>query len=154
MALLRRWFIGIPAYLWSGWGALASLCLLLAVWELISLAWGPLILPDPASTFAALWQLLADGEVWRELAITGRRAMSGLLLAVALGSALPSPIVAPIGGSMLIRRVSPAASASPLNVTCLPPTATVTPVILAVPVLVTSQHTGAGSPVYRGRASA
>ena len=88
MALLRRWFIGIPAYLWSGWGALASLCLLLAVWELISLVWGPLILPDPASTFAALWRLLADGEVWRELAITGQRAMSGLLLAIAVGSAL------------------------------------------------------------------
>ena len=88
MALLRRWFIGIPAYLWSGWGALASLCLLLAAWEMISLAWGPLILPDPASTFSALWQLMAAGEVWRELAITGQRAMGGLLLAVALGSAL------------------------------------------------------------------
>lgn len=88
MELLRRWFTGIPAYLWSGWGALASLCLLLACWELISLAWGPLILPDPGSTFAALWQLSANGEVWRELAITGQRAMGGLLLAVVLGSAV------------------------------------------------------------------
>ena len=88
MELLRRWFIGIPAYLWSGWGAVASLCLLLATWETISLAWGPLILPDPASTFGTLWELMSTGEVWRELAITGQRAMGGLLLAVTLGSAL------------------------------------------------------------------
>lgn len=88
MDLLRRWITGVPAYLWSGWGAVASLCLLLAVWEAVSLAWGPLILPDPGATFGALWHLVADGAAWRELRITGQRAMSGLLLAMALGSAV------------------------------------------------------------------
>ena len=33
MNLLRAWLAGLPAYLWSGWGAIASLCLLLAAWE-------------------------------------------------------------------------------------------------------------------------
>jgi NitT/TauT family transport system permease protein len=32
MTLLRAWLAGLPAYLWSGWGAIASLCLLLAAW--------------------------------------------------------------------------------------------------------------------------
>lgn len=86
MDLLRRWVIGIPAYLWSGWGAIASLCLALAAWELTSQVWGPLVLPDPASTLQALMQLASDGAAGRELLITGRRAMGGLLLALVLGS--------------------------------------------------------------------
>jgi hypothetical protein len=61
MNLLRAWFAGIPAYLWSGWGAIASLLLLLAAWEGVSLVYGSLILPDPASTFAKLRELFASG---------------------------------------------------------------------------------------------
>ena len=47
MNLLRAWLAGLPAYLWSGWGAIASLCLLLAAWEAVSLVHGPLVMPDP-----------------------------------------------------------------------------------------------------------
>ncbi len=47
----------LPAYLWSGWGAIASLFLLLAAWEAVSLAYGPLVMPDPRSAFATLWGL-------------------------------------------------------------------------------------------------
>lgn len=88
MRLLRRWLVGIPAYLWSGWGALASLCLLLAAWESVALAYGALILPDPAAVFARLTRLFADGAAWPELAVTARRAMSGLALAILAGSLL------------------------------------------------------------------
>lgn len=88
MTLLRAWLAGIPAYLWSGWGAIASLCLLLAAWEGVSLAYGPLILPDPAAAFARLGELLASGAAWPELAVTARRAMSGLALAILAGSLL------------------------------------------------------------------
>ncbi len=88
MDLLRRWLTGIPAYLWSGWGAVASLCLMTAAWEAASRFWGPLVLPDPAAAFAALAQLVGDGAAARELLITGRRAMTGLALALAVGSAL------------------------------------------------------------------
>ena len=35
MNLLRAWLAGLPAYLWSGWGAIASLFLLLAVEYLV-----------------------------------------------------------------------------------------------------------------------
>ena len=86
MRLMARWLAGIPAYLWSGWGAIASLCLLLAAWEMASLAWGSLALPDPAVTAIALWQRVCEGAAGQALAITGRRAMAGLLLAIVLGS--------------------------------------------------------------------
>ena len=88
MSLLRAWLAGIPAYLWSGWGAVASLCLLLAGWEGLHLAYGDLILPDPASTIGRLRELFASGAAWPELIVTARRAMTGLTLAVAAGSVL------------------------------------------------------------------
>jgi NitT/TauT family transport system permease protein len=59
--LLRAWLAGLPAYLWSGWGAIASLLLLLAAWEAVQRAYGPLILPDPATTFATLVGLIDAG---------------------------------------------------------------------------------------------
>ena len=88
MKLLRAWLAGIPAYLWSGWGALASLFLLLAVWEAGSALYGALILPDPLSVFVTLGQSLASGAAWPELLVTARRALLGLALAIAAGSLL------------------------------------------------------------------
>lgn len=88
MSLIRRWFAGIPAYLWSGWGALASLCLFVAAWEAVSLAYGSLLLPDPAAAFGKLFALVDSGAAWPELAVTARRAMTGLLLAILAGSVL------------------------------------------------------------------
>jgi NitT/TauT family transport system permease protein len=81
---LRR----LPAYLWSGWGAIASLLLFIALWELGAAWYGPLILPDPLGTFTPLAQLLQSGAAWPQLAITARRALLGLLLALGLGSSL------------------------------------------------------------------
>lgn len=88
MNLLRAWIRGIPAYLWSGWGAMSSLFLLLAAWEAGSAVYGDLVLPDPASTFARLHQMLASGAAWPEIVVASRRAMTGLALAMAAGSVL------------------------------------------------------------------
>ncbi|MFA7292811.1 MAG: ABC transporter permease subunit [Rhodocyclaceae bacterium] len=88
MTLLRAWLAGIPAYLWSGWGAIASLFLLFAAWEGASAVYGGLILPDPGTVFATLAGLIDSGAAWPELAVTARRAATGLLLAIAAGSTL------------------------------------------------------------------
>lgn len=88
MRLLRSWLAGIPAYLWSGWGAIASLLLLFALWDGASRLYDPLILPDPLSVFASLGALLREGLAWPELAVTARRALLGLLLSIATGSLL------------------------------------------------------------------
>lgn len=103
MNLLRAWFSGIPAYLWSGWGAIASLLLLLAAWEGVSLAYGSLILPDPASTFAKLRELFASGAAWPELVTTARRAMAGLALAILAGSLLGLAAGVSMTASMMSR---------------------------------------------------
>ncbi|WP_298210342.1 ABC transporter permease subunit [Acidovorax sp.] len=86
--MVWRLLRGVPAYLWSGWGALASLLLFVALWDIGAGVYGPLILPDPLTTFATLWRLWESGAAWPELATTARRALLGLLLAAGVGSAL------------------------------------------------------------------
>jgi NitT/TauT family transport system permease protein len=102
VSLLRAWLTGIPAYLWSGWGAIASLFLLLAAWEGVSLAYGSLILPDPASTFATLARTV---RLRRGLAGTGRppraapwpgwrwRLLAGSLLGLAAGVSMTASMM-------------------------------------------------------------
>ncbi len=36
MKLLRAWLGALPGYLWSGWGAIASLLLGMALWEALA----------------------------------------------------------------------------------------------------------------------
>ena len=67
MSLLRSWLAGLPGYLWSGWGALASLFLLLAGWEAVASHYGALVLPTPLETFSRLLQLIDEGAAWPEL---------------------------------------------------------------------------------------
>lgn len=88
MNLLRAWLAGIPAYLWSGWGALASLFMLLALWDWGAQVYGDLVLPSPLATFDTLAGLLADGAAWPELAVTAKRALIGFALSLAVGSVL------------------------------------------------------------------
>lgn len=103
MSLLRAWLGGIPAYLWSGWGAVASLFLLFAAWEGASAVYGALILPDPATVFATLAGLIESGTAWPELAVTARRALTGLALAIAAGSVLGMLAGVSLTASMMAR---------------------------------------------------
>lgn len=88
LRLLWRVFAGLPAYVWSGWGAAASLLLLLATWEAVAALYDPLILPDPLTAFAALWAQVEQGAAWPALWATARRALMGLALALGVGSVL------------------------------------------------------------------
>ena len=56
--------------------------LLLAVWQLAALSgWlSSRILPAPSAVLSAGWNLLASGELWHHLAISGWRAAIGLAL--------------------------------------------------------------------------
>ena len=88
LRLLWRVLSGLPAYLWSGWGAAASLLLLLATWEAVAALYDPLILPDPLTAFAALWAQVEQGAAGPALWATARRAFMGLALALGVGSVL------------------------------------------------------------------
>ncbi|MCD6706509.1 MAG: ABC transporter permease subunit [Thiobacillus sp.] len=88
MTLLRAWLAGIPAYLWSGWGAISSLMLFFALWDWGAQVYGDLVLPSPLATFDTLAGLLAEGTAWPELAVTAKRALIGFALSLAVGSVL------------------------------------------------------------------
>lgn len=88
MHLLRSTFRELPSYLWSGWGAICSLLLLMAAWQLVSEYYGSLVLAQPLETFASFQHLWNDQTMPEALLITGRRALLGLLLALGLGTGL------------------------------------------------------------------
>lgn len=93
------------AYLWSGWGAIASLLLFLAAWEWASGFHGELVLPDPRSALATLGGLLGSGAAGPELAITARRALLGFVFAVAVGSTLGLAAGLSMTASMMSRPI-------------------------------------------------
>lgn len=76
------------SYLWSGWGAIASLLLFCAAWELAALHYGSLILPGPIDTLKQLARLFDDGSLLPELLISARRTFYGLGLALLAGTLL------------------------------------------------------------------
>jgi len=77
-----------PAYLWSGWGALASIFLFVAFWDMGNQMYGDLVLPAPLETFQTLWMMLQDPSVIEEINTTLYRASVGFGLSLVLGSAL------------------------------------------------------------------
>lgn len=78
----------LPWTLWSGWGSVASILLFIALWDIGHHFYGELILPSPLKTFQALLALLGDPALQAHLALTLKRALAGLLLAIALGTTL------------------------------------------------------------------
>ncbi|MFT3820169.1 MAG: ABC transporter permease [Rubrivivax sp.] len=88
MNLAGRALRGAPRYLWSGWGAVASLLVLVALWEAAAGWVGSLALPPPLEVADSLSRLIERGSLWPQLAATARRALLGLGLAVVAGTAL------------------------------------------------------------------
>lgn len=77
-----------PSYLWSGWGAIASIFLFIAFWDFGNQLYGDLILPSPKETFITLFEMLRTNEVWNEITITITRALTGFIISLVLGTGL------------------------------------------------------------------
>jgi NitT/TauT family transport system permease protein len=77
-----------PAYLWSGWGAIASIFLFIAAWDVGNQIYGDMILPSPIETFQTLATLFKDQDFTQSLMITLRRAMIGFGISLVVGTAL------------------------------------------------------------------
>lgn len=77
-----------PAYLWSGWGAIASILLFMALWDVGHQLYGALVLPSPLETMQTLFAMLHDEGVWSEITVTVNRAMWGFLFSLIVGSAM------------------------------------------------------------------
>lgn len=77
-----------PSYLWSGWGAVASIFLFMACWDVGNQIYGNLILPSPLETLQTLVQMLQDDAVWAEIRTTIYRASVGFALSLFFGTAI------------------------------------------------------------------
>jgi len=77
-----------PSYLWSGWGAIASILLFIAFWDMGNQIYGDLVLPSPLETFQTLFAMLQDEAVIEEIKITLYRASVGFSISLVFGSAL------------------------------------------------------------------
>ncbi len=76
------------SYLWSGWGALGSLLLFMALWQWGHGFYGSFILPSPLEAIASLAVMWNDGSLPGALAVTLRRALAGFVLAMFAGTLL------------------------------------------------------------------
>lgn len=88
-------------YLWGGWGAAASLLLLVALWEAGHAAYGTLVLPSPRESFAALWRLAEAGRMGPAVLETSVNALGGFAAATGAGIVLGSLA----GASDMMRRL-------------------------------------------------
>lgn len=77
-----------PAYLWSGWGAVASILLFIALWDMGNQIYGDLVLPSPLESFQTLALMLQDENVLQEINITLYRASIGFGLSLLIGTSL------------------------------------------------------------------
>ncbi len=77
-----------PRYLWSGWGAVASIFLFMALWEAGYMMYGELVLPSPLMTLSRLLEMVTADGIAEDALITLQRAVWGVLLSVLLGSVL------------------------------------------------------------------
>ncbi|MET1256469.1 ABC transporter permease [Aliikangiella maris] len=79
---------GVPRYLWSGWGALSSIFLLIALWDYAHQSYGQLVLPAPKDSFIALWQMFQQGDTWQDIQLTFKRAILSWVIVVGFGSVI------------------------------------------------------------------
>ncbi|WED23843.1 ABC transporter permease [Vibrio sp. JC009] len=84
MGCLRQ----IGHYLWSGFGALASILVFFAVWDYGSQVYGDFILPSPQASLKRLWQLSEQGVAAEFLWVTTWRALLGFGFSIFVGSLL------------------------------------------------------------------
>lgn len=88
MSYLYKILKDLPAYLWSGWGAVASIFLFMAVWDTGNQVYGDLVLPSPLETFKTLSAMLQDASVIEEINTTMSRASIGFAISLVLGTVL------------------------------------------------------------------
>lgn len=85
---MKNWLFEILEYLWSGWGAFATIFLFLAIWEFSSGYYTDLVLPSPVVVLKQFIQLFHENKIQNEVIVTAKRAAVGFLLAVILGITL------------------------------------------------------------------
>lgn len=86
MRALIRIVLDFPRYLWSGWGAMASIFLFLALWDYGHQVYGGLVLASPLEAMKRLVVMLRDEGIWTHLRITTVRGLWGFAISAVVGS--------------------------------------------------------------------
>lgn len=88
MKLFFKILKDFPWFLWSGWGAVASIFLFIALWDLGNQIYGDLVLPSPLDSFSTLILLLQEPSMIDDLLITINRAFQGFIISFLVGTVL------------------------------------------------------------------
>jgi NitT/TauT family transport system permease protein len=73
----------------AAWPKLLAVVLVLASWEIVHLTgWKHLVLQGPATVLSDLWHMAGHGQLWAAVGVTMRRAVTGYLVALLVGSAV------------------------------------------------------------------
>ncbi len=94
-----------PRYLWSGWGAIASIFIFLALWDFGHQMYGDLVLASPSQTFCRLEHMLLVENMWPEIQITLKRALWGFGISLVSGTVLGALAGRFVTASMMSRPI-------------------------------------------------
>ena len=71
----------------AAWPKLLALLLVFAIWELVHLTgWKHYVFQGPAAVLSELWHLVRNGQILGAVGVTMRRALTGYLVALLVGS--------------------------------------------------------------------
>ena len=88
MEAIKKIIKDFPAFLWRGWGAVASIFLFIALWDVGSQIYGDMILPSPLQSFHTAFTLFSDEEFLANLDLTIERVAVGFGLSLVVGTLL------------------------------------------------------------------
>jgi NitT/TauT family transport system permease protein len=88
MDAIKKIIRDFPAFLWSGWGAIASIFLFIAAWDVGNQFYGDMILPSPLDSFKTVVTLFKDEEFLENLVITINRVIVGFGISMLVGTVL------------------------------------------------------------------
>ena len=88
MEAIKKILKDFPAFLWSGWGAVASIFLFIAAWDGASQVYGVMILPSPLESFKGIVQLWNDPDFIINIKLTIERVAVGFGFSLIAGTLL------------------------------------------------------------------
>jgi NitT/TauT family transport system permease protein len=79
---------GVTRTAWAAaWPKVLAIMLVLGIWELVHLTgWKHFVLSGPGTVLSYLWHYAQTGQLWSAIEVTMRRAVTGYLVALVVGS--------------------------------------------------------------------
>src|SRR5215469_13607269 len=73
----------------AAWPRLLAIALVIAIWEIVHLTgWKHFVLQGPSTVASYLWNFAQTGQLWAAIGVTMRRALTGYLVALLVGSVI------------------------------------------------------------------